>query len=159
MTTAALVQEAAALDATDRAILDRLQDGVSLCERPFAPVAQALGLSEDELIARLERLLASGVLTRFGPLFDAEKLGGGLTLAAMEVPAVEFEHVAAIVNAHPEVAHNYARDHRLNMWFVVAAERPEDVARVLADIARATGLAVYDMPKQDEYFIGLRLAA
>ena len=74
-------------------------------------------------------------------------LGGGLTLAALAVPAERFDEVAALVNAHPEVAHNYQRDHALNMWFVLATERPEDIGRVLAEIAAETGLVVHDMPK------------
>ncbi|MBX6369938.1 MAG: Lrp/AsnC family transcriptional regulator, partial [Rhodospirillales bacterium] len=70
-----------------------------------------------------------------------------------------FEEVAALVNAHPEVAHNYERDDALNMWFVVAAERPERVAEVLGEIARETGLEVLDLPKRTEFFLELRLAA
>jgi len=147
------------LDATDRAIVNNLQDGFPICERPYLHVAEELGLGEDELIARLDRLLASGVLTRFGPMFQAERLGGGLTLAAMSVPDERFDAVAEQVNAHPEVAHNYARDHELNMWFVVATERPEQIAEVIAAIERETGLGVLDLPKQEEYFIGLRLQA
>ena len=81
------------------------------------------------------------------------------TLEAMAVPEADFERIAAIVNAFPEVAHNYAREHALNMWFVVATEAPERIAEVLAAIEAATGLAVYDMPKLDEYFVGARFAA
>ena len=77
----------------------------------------------------------------------------------MAVPEARFEAVAEIVNAFPEVAHNYARDHALNMWFVVATERPERVAEVLAEISRASGLEVLDLPKEEEFFLELRLQA
>lgn len=147
------------MDDIDRAILNNLQGGFPLCERPFAHAAAPLGLTEDALIARLRGLCADGTLSRFGPLFNAERLGGAVTLAALSVPEARFDAVAALVNAHPEVAHNYARDHALNMWFVVAAERQAAIDRVLAEIERETGLRVYDMPKLREYFIGLRLAA
>ena len=70
-----------------------------------------------------------------------------------------FDAVADIVNGFAEVAHNYARDHALNMWFVVATDRHERVAEVLAEIESGTGLRVYDMPKIEEFFIGLRFAA
>ena len=147
------------MDATDRRIVNSLQGGFPVCARPYAAAAEKLGLTEATLLDRLQRLLDAGVLSRFGPMYDAERLGGGLTLAAMAVPEDRFDTVADIVNAYPEVAHNYARDHALNMWFVVATERPERVAEVLAEIAQATGLAVFDMPKLDEFFIGLRLEA
>lgn len=147
------------IDAIDRRIIDSLQGGFPLTERPYADAAAALGIEEAELLARLERLLAEGVLSRFGPLYNAERLGGAVTLAAMAVPQERFEEVAALVNAHPEVAHNYERDDALNMWFVVAAERPERVAEVLEEITRETGLEVLDLPKRTEFFLELRLAA
>lgn len=147
------------MDATDRRIVNALQGGFPVCAQPYAEVAADLDLTEDALIERLEGLLEQGVLSRFGPMYDAQRLGGGLTLAAMTVPGDRFDAVAEIVNGFPEVAHNYAREHVLNMWFVVATERPERIAGVIAEIERATGLKVCDMPKIDEFFIGLRLEA
>jgi siroheme decarboxylase len=145
-----------ALDALDRSIINELQGGFPVCARPYAEVAARLGTDEGELIARLQRLLAEGVLSRFGPMYHAERLGGGLTLAAMQVPEGEFDRVAEQVNAFPEVAHNYAREHALNMWFVLATETPERIAQVIAEIERATGHPVYNMPKLQEFYIGLR---
>ena len=99
------------------------------------------------------------MLTRFGPMYDAERLGGAVTLCAMQVPEERFEEVAAIVNAFPEVAHNYERAHALNMWFVLATEPPEQIdATRRADRGR-TGLAVLNLPKLEEYFLELKLAA
>ena len=147
------------MDALDRRIVTLLQDGVPICDRPWQEAATTLGIDEAELLARLQRLLAAGRLSRVGPMYHAERMGGGLTLCAMAVPEARFDEVAGLVNAHVEVAHNYARAHALNMWFVLATEAPADVARVLAAITAKTGLAVHDMPKLDEYFIGLRFAA
>jgi len=147
------------LDATDRAIVNALQGGFPVSERPYAEAASRLGIAEDDLIARLGRLVDSGALSRFGPMYNAERLGGAVTLAAMSVPEERFEEVAAVVNAHTEVAHNYRREHELNMWFVVASERPDQIAPVLSAIEAETGLEVYDFPKLDEFFIGLKVEA
>ena len=147
------------MDALDRAIVNRLQGDFPLSDRPFAEAAEMFGISERELIDRIRALADRGVLSRFGPMYNAERLGGAVTLAAMAVPADRFESVAALINAHAEVAHNYAREHALNMWFVITTERSDDIARVIQAITAETGLAVYDMPKLDEYFIGLRLEA
>jgi len=147
------------MDELDRRIVNALQVGFPISERPYLEAANALGISEDELLARLGKLLANKTLSRFGPLYDAEALGGALTLAAIEVPEGRFDAITDIVNAFPEVAHNYARSHRLNMWFVLATETPEQLQHALADIENATGLTVYDMPKITEYFVGLRLEA
>ena len=147
------------MDDIDRRLINALQGGFPICHSPYAEVGRRLDLDEDEVIARLGRLLENSVLSRFGPMYDAERLGGGLTLAAMAVPEQRFEEVAKAVNGFPEVAHNYERTHTLNMWFVVATERPERVGEVLREIEAATGLAVLDLPKLEEYFLELRLSA
>lgn len=147
------------MDETDRAIINALQDGFPVSERPFAEAAAALGLDEGELIDRVAALKDRGILTRFGPLYNVERVGGHMTLAAMAVPEDVFDGVAALVNAFPEIAHNYARRHRLNMWFVVAAESRERVEGVLAEIQACTGLEVYDMPKTREFHVHLRFEA
>ena len=147
------------MDELDRSIINALQGGFPVCERPFEQAARALGLTEDPLIERIERMLQQGVLSRFGPMYHAERLGGALTLCAMQVPQSDFERVTGLVNAFPEVAHNYAREHALNMWFVLATETPQRVAEIIAEIERLTGLPVYDMPKLEEFFVGLRLEA
>jgi siroheme decarboxylase len=147
------------MDELERAIVNRLQGGFPLCERPFAAAARELGTDEATLIARLEAMLDAGTLTRFGPMYDAERLGGAFTLCAMSVPAADFERVAALVNAHPEVAHNYERAHRYNMWFVIAAAARAQIAPLLAAIEAETGYPVLDLPREQEYFIELRLVA
>lgn len=147
------------MDSLDRRIVNGLQGGFPVVERPYAAAAARLDLEEAELIGRLERLLEDGVLSRFGPLYDAEKMGGGLTLAAMAVPPARFDEVAETVNAFPEVAHNYERGHSLNMWFVVATEDPVRVQGVIDEIEASTGLAVLNMPKLEEFFLELRLTA
>lgn len=148
-----------ALDPIDRRIVNTLQGGFPVCERPYAAAAHTLGIGEEELISRLERMIADGVMSRFGPLFNAERLGGAVTLCALSVPPQRYDAVAQQVNAHPEVAHNYAREHELNMWFVIAVEEPSAIPSVIQAIERETGLTVYDFPKEREYFIGLRLEA
>jgi len=147
------------MDEIDRLLVNRLQAGIPVTERPFAPIAGELSIPEAEVCGRLQRLLEEGVLTRFGPMIDAAALGGAFTLAAMSVPPHDFDRVAAIVNARAEVAHNYRREHAYNMWFVVATERPESIRAVLAAIETESGYRVLDLPKRREYYVGLRLEA
>jgi DNA-binding Lrp family transcriptional regulator len=148
-----------AIDALDRRLINSMQDGFPISDRPFAEVADRLGIDEAEVIARLGRLLEDGVLSRFGPLYNVANMGGAMTLAAISVPEAQFDEVADLVNAYVEVAHNYRRDHRLNMWFVVACETPQEIAAVLADIESRTGLPVLDLPKEEEFFLELKLSA
>jgi len=147
------------VDDTDRRIVNALQGGFPVCDEPFAAVAETLGIGAEELIARLRALLDRGVLSRFGPQYQVERMGGRFVLAALAVPEADFERVAALVNAFDEVAHNYRRDHRLNMWFVLATETPEQIPEAARQIETVTGLPVYLFPKEREYFVQLRLVA
>lgn len=146
-----------ALAPVDALLIRRLHGGFPLSERPFADVAQELGLSEDEVIRRLQVLLDDGTLSRFGPLFQIERAGGQFVLAALKVPEDRYDAVAAQVNALPEVAHNYRREHALNMWFVIACTSPAEAEAACARIARETGLRVFAFPKEREFFVELRL--
>ena len=153
------IQSIAVLAAEDALLINHLHGGFPLDERPFATVGAQLGWSEERVIERLHQLLARGVLTRFGPLFQIERAGGQFVLAAIAVPEERFDVVNTVVNSFPEVAHNYRRTHRLNMWFVVAAETPALAQTAIARIEEAVSLPVYAFPKEEEYFVELRLPA
>jgi DNA-binding Lrp family transcriptional regulator len=135
------------LSAVDRKIIAKMQGDFPVCERPYAEVAEQLGIAEDELLQRLEGLLADKVLTRFGPMFQVERMGGAFVLAALAVPEARYEEVTALVNALPQVAHNYRREHPLNMWFVLATETQAGIAEAISRLERETGLPVYAFPR------------
>ena len=143
----------------DRQILATLQGDFPICERPYAEAAAQLGIGEAELLARLESLLADKVLTRFGQMFQIEEMGGAFVLAALAVPEARYEEVTALVNALPQVAHNYRREHQLNMWFVLATESKAGIAEAIAQIEHDTGLPVYAFPKEREFFVEMKLEA
>lgn len=147
------------MDELDRKIINVLQEGFPLVEEPYAEVAMQLGIDESDLLTRLKILLNDKTLTRFGPMYDAEKLGGAFSLVAIKVPEEDFDKVTEIVNSYEEVAHNYHRDHEFNMWYVLATEIPQKIDDINSDIERRTGLKVFNMPKLDEYYIGLKLTA
>ncbi len=144
------------MDGLDRDIINLLQDGMDVVEEPFSEISKNLGITEEALISRISKLLEARTLSRFGPLFNAGKLGGGLSLAAIKVPEDNFDIIAEKVNSFEEVAHNYARDHEYNMWFVLATERPERIDEVIVEIEQKTGLKVLNLPKIEEFFVGLR---
>jgi DNA-binding Lrp family transcriptional regulator len=151
--------EIAEIDAVDRRIIDALQGDFPICERPYAVAAEKLGIGEDELLSRLQAMLERKVLTRFGPMFQIERMGGAFCLAAMAVPEADWLRVVDAVNAFPEVAHNYRREHALNMWFVLATETPAGIADCSRRIEAATALTVHLFPKEREYFVEMKLEA
>jgi siroheme decarboxylase len=147
------------LDPIDAALIDALQSGIPIAADPFRLVATVLGITPNDVVTRIKKLLDDGVLTRFGPMFNADRMGGTFTLAALRVPPADFERVAALVNAHAEVAHNYARDHDWNMWFVIATDDPLRIRAVEEAISAETGLPILDLPKIEEYHVALKLEA
>ena len=138
----------------DFRLLNDWQRDLPLVPRPYQAIADALGVSESDVIERLTRLRAEGSLSRVGAVVRPNSIGAS-TLAAMAVPPERLEEVAGRVSARPEVNHNYEREHRLNLWFVVTAATPEQVRAVLRAIETDTGLPVLDLPLEREYHIDL----
>lgn len=145
----------AELDEFDRRLLNRLQHGLPLVRYPWQELAQELDAPEEQIRQRLQELLDDGTLTRFGPMYDIEQLGGAFTLAAMIVPAERFEEVTELLNRIPAVAHNYQREHEYNMWFVLATATPQGICDTIDEIERLTGLSVLNLPKEKTYHVGL----
>ncbi|MFW2438323.1 MAG: Lrp/AsnC family transcriptional regulator [Arenicellales bacterium] len=145
------------MDELDRKIINALQSGFPLSNEPYADVADQMGITETELITRLQALLDNKILSRFGPMYDAQKMGGSFSLVAIQVPEEDFDTVTEVVNSYSEVAHNYQRDHKFNMWYVIATETPGQIDEVNRDVEQRTGLKVYNFPKLAEYFVGLQL--
>ncbi|WP_407295280.1 Lrp/AsnC family transcriptional regulator [Stutzerimonas zhaodongensis] len=146
------------MDEFDRRLINRLQHGLPLVRHPWQALAEELDAEPQLLRERLQALLDDGTLTRFGPMFDIERLGGAFTLAALSVPESRFDAVAELLAAMPEVAHNYRREHIWNMWFVLGCATPEGIAESIERIETLTGLPVLNLPKEETYHVGLHFA-
>lgn len=148
---------ATAPDALDRRLLDGFQRDFPLDPRPYARVAEALGCTEAEVIGRLERLAAAGAVARIGVTVRPNTVGAS-TLAAVAAPPAAVPAIARFISLFEEVNHNYQRDHRLNLWFVVTAPTRARIDRVLEMIGKATGLDVLDLPMEAGFHLDLGFA-
>ena len=137
-----------------RALLNNFQQGFPLSARPYADLAEQLGVSEQEVIQTLKELQDNKTISRVGPVFRVGSVGAS-TLAAMAVPAERLEEVAAVVNEYDAVNHNYEREHDFNLWFVATAADEEDLQDTLRDIEQRTGLEVMYLPMLEDYHIDL----
>ena len=144
----------AELGVLERELLDDFQRDFPLVPRPYKVLAERLGCDEETVLDLLCRMIGAGLITRIGPVFAAHRAGAS-TLAAMAVPDERLDAVASLVSAYDEVNHNYEREHRINLWFVVCAPAPERVAEVLRNIAARTGLDVIDLPLEQAFHIDL----
>ncbi|MDI6859088.1 MAG: AsnC family transcriptional regulator [Methanocellales archaeon] len=133
------------LDSIDKNLLNVLQDELPLVSRPFEELGKGLGISEEDVISRVKRLLEEGVIRRIGPIIDIKKLGGVSTLVAMSVPSERVDETAAMINEYPEVTHNYLRSHRYNVWFTISASSKERLEEILGEIKKL-GYELIDLP-------------
>jgi DNA-binding Lrp family transcriptional regulator len=142
------------MDALAYRLLNEHQRGFPLVPRPFAEIASSAGASEAQVLATYRTLLAEGLLGRIGVVFRPNTVGAS-TLAALAVPPPDLERVAGLVSAQPEVNHNYEREHRWNLWFVVAAADETEVGAALGRIEAASGLKALRLPLEEEFHIDL----
>ena len=142
------------LSALERRLLNDFQHDFPLTPAPYADMARALGVSEDEVIAALARLKQAGAVSRVGAVLRPNTVGAS-TLAAMAVPPARLEEVAALVNGYAGVNHNYEREHELNLWFVATAPDPGRLQQLLDDIAAGTDIEVLAFPLVEDYHIDL----
>ena len=145
---------AAALDEIDRAILNLAQTDFPIEPRPYRVLGERLGLSEDEVLSRVKRLRASGVIRRIGGNFSAGLLGYTSTLCAARVPEDKLAAFIDAVNQYDGVTHNYRRNHDLNVWFTFIASSREEIDACLADISKATGVSeIFNLPADKTFKI------
>jgi len=131
------------LDDLDRKLLNLMQGSFPLERRPYAAVATAAGITEEQALARVKRLLENRIIRQVTPIYDTRALGYSSMLVAAKVDSEHPWRAARIVNEHPGVSHNYLRNHEFNMWFTIAVERDSrlGLGGTLDVLAQLTGAA------------------
>ena len=152
----AITQQQAELTDFEKQLINCYQGDFPLTSEPFQVIAERLNSTSKKVQETIKQLLNRGVVTRFGPLYNIEKVDGAFSLCALKVPSQRFDEVAELVNNYTEVAHNYQRDHEWNMWFVLAAESEQALIKIFDQISKASGCPSLNLPKQTEFFVGLK---
>ena len=129
------------MDALDKQLVNIIQSGFPVTERPFQALGQQLGIGEDEVIDRLKAIRQSGEIRRLGASFDSRKLGYTSTLCAVRVPAEKLEAAVGVINSYPNVTHNYERNNHYNVWFTLIAPGEERIAQIIREIGEKAGIA------------------
>jgi len=134
------------MDDIDKKILNILQKEFPLVEQPFLAVAEHCGISEDEVLARVQKMKDEGIIRRIGAVFDGAKLGRVSALFAARVPEDKMDAFVRVVNANRGVTHNYRRSHEYNIWFTANARTAEELTDFLRDVKEKTGVSdILDM--------------
>ena len=141
------------LDTLDKRILDIIQTDFPLESRPYAIIAERLGITEQEALDRVNALRKSRLIRRLGANFQSAKLGFRSTLCAAKVPEDKLDAFIAEVNQHVGVTHNYLRRHAYNVWFSAIGPSWEAVCAMLDDITAKTGIPILNLPATKLYKI------
>ena len=147
-------------DSVDRKLLDKAQEEFPLTDRPWQSMGMDLGLTEREVMDRLNRLSKEGIIRKIGPALDARRVGlGASTLIAMKVPEDRVQNVAKMISKHREVSHCYQREHEYNLWFTIAARDERELEKTLEGIRRGADVGeddVLNLPSVRTFKIDVR---
>jgi len=141
------------LDNNDQVILNILQNTFPLSLQPYQDMGTQLGISEDEVLQRIARMKAAGLIRRIGGIMDSRQLGFYSSLCTMTVPEDRIEEIAILVNQNTGVTHNYLRDHHYNMWFTMTAVSQPVFLQQIQELEKLSGLKVISMPTRKVYKI------
>ncbi|MCL2135431.1 MAG: AsnC family transcriptional regulator [Candidatus Bathyarchaeota archaeon] len=144
------------LDDVDKCLLQLLQENFPIVECPWRELSEKLGVSEQQVLSRVENLFASGVIRKIGSIVDLAKIGyTSTTLVALRVSDDKIDDVALIINEYScnvdgggvvgNVSHNYEREHEYNVWFTLTAKSEQELSCMLNEILQKTGLSQSDV--------------
>ena len=135
------------MDETDKKLITLIQADFPIVERPYAVIGERLGIGEDEVISRIEAIMASGEIRRLGASFDSRRLEYSSTLCAVHVPPEKVDVAVAAINAYHNVTHNYERNHYYNVWFTLIAPDHDRIEEILREIETSAGVGpILDLP-------------
>jgi DNA-binding Lrp family transcriptional regulator len=150
------------MDPTDLALLDALQDEIPLVSRPFAAIAARLDIPEEEVMQRLNGLQERGIVRSLSPVIESRHAGlSATTLVALRVPDDRIPVVARLINAYPEVSHNYRRDHRYSLWFTLAGKDKRRIREIVREIGEEAGISdedILELPTVRRFKIDVRFS-
>lgn len=133
-----------------------LQEGLPLCDEPFAEIAKLLHSTESEVLEETRKLRESGFMRRLSAVLNHRALGMASTLVTARVPADRIDSVAAAVNALPGVSHNYLREHSYNLWFTLQGRSPERIDEILCDLQGRFGVEFHSLPVTQVFKLDVR---
>ena len=144
------------MDEKDKELLNLLQEGLALCERPFGELARLLNIDEEDVLSRIRAMKEDDIIRRIGGVFDSRALGFVSTLCALSVPEEKIEDAVRVINRYTGVTHNYLRDHAYNIWFTAGAPSREKLDQLITEIGQALGADIYSLPGIQKFKLDAR---
>ncbi len=134
------------MDDIDRKLLNEIQSRFPIEPHPYRVIGNRIGIEEAEVLARIAKLRADGIIRRIGASIDSRRIGFVSTLLAAKVPPDKFDSFVRIVNSCPGVTHNYERKHDINVWFTLISPSHEEKLRTIERLSKETGIEIMEFP-------------
>jgi DNA-binding Lrp family transcriptional regulator len=147
------------LTAFEKRLLNTLQTGLPIIERPYAKIGKDLGVDEETVLKHTRGLVKRGVIRRIGASFNWRAIGKASTLVTACVPEKKLKKVIAAVNRLEGVSHNYLREHPFNLWFTLRADSQSEIKTILAKLSKRFGLEFQSLPVQRTFKLDVRFDA
>lgn len=142
------------MDDVDRVIINEIQSDFPITPRPYYELGRRFDLSEAEVLERVKRLKAEGIIRRIGGNFSSKRLDFTSTLCGAKVPEEKLDRFVQVVNSYPGVTHNYLRNHDYNVWFTFIAQSMLHIEEALKEISKATGVTeIINLPAVRQFKI------
>jgi len=119
------------LDDIDIRIINFLQGGFPVALSPFRVISESLGISEEDVINRINLLKSKGIIRRIGAVFDSKRLGFHSTLIGVKADPSLLEDIAEGINKLPGITHHYQRDDEFNLWFTLTVKEEESIEEII----------------------------
>ena len=141
----------------DKKLLNLLQGKLQLVSRPFKLIGEEVGMSEEQVITRLQLLKEAGYIRKIGAFFNSDELGYRGTLVALKVKEGLMEETALFINQFPGITHNYQREGEYNLWFTLITPNERLRQDILGQIGALPGVeAVMDLSARKKYKINVQ---
>lgn len=141
----------------DKKLLNLLQGKLQIVQRPFRLIGEELGLTEEQVLARLRLLKEEGYIRKIGAFFNSDELGYQGTLVALKVQPELMEETAMFINQFPGITHNYGREGEYNLWFTLITPNERLRQDILTQIRSLPGVeAAMDLSARKKYKINVQ---
>lgn len=155
-----LLTDVVELDEVDKELLQSVQDEFPVSKSPWKRLAHRLNISEEETLARVQRLHREGVIRKIAPVLENREVWlNASTLILMKVPKERIDEIAEVINSYDGVTHNYEREHEYNLWFTLTTSNEDELRRTLNEIKEAIKIPdtdILDLPVTRRFKIGVR---
>lgn len=144
-------------DEDDRKILKLLQGDIPVESHPFRDLAQAMNISEEDIIGRVQNLQKKGVIRRWGAVLRHQQAGFvANAMVAWKVGEGQADESGNIMAGSKEISHCYLREvpdeFGYNLFSMIHARSDQELRELIDRVSEQTGLTDYIVIKSLKEF-------